>query len=165
MRRFDEYTFDLLQNRDIQRLARRKAHHFAVNRLEHSLAAAKISYVVARMLNADARICARAGVLHDWYFEERNEHENRVGANVHHYRISVANARGIGESPAVLDVIEAHMWPYGGRAPSSLEGWIVWMADNISWVTDGFKSLYRYRAKKVKYFIYGPSTQHETHAS
>ncbi|MFH0829090.1 MAG: HDIG domain-containing metalloprotein [Candidatus Kerfeldbacteria bacterium] len=165
MRRFDEYTFDLLQNRDIQRLARRKAHHFAVNRLEHSLAAARFSYVVARLLNANARICARAGLLHDWFFENRDEHQNRAGANIHHYKISAANARGIGEPEAVIRAIETHMWLYVRGRPRSKEAWIVWMADNVVWLTDGVWSLIRYTKKKLRNFIYGPSAQHESHAS
>ncbi len=165
MRRFESYTFDLLQNPDIQRLARRGAHHFSINRLEHSVSAARLSYVLARTLGADARVCARAGVLHDWYFEAREEHANRVGANVHHYRISAANARGIGEPANVIDAIVTHMWPYGGRSPATLEGWIIWMADNITWVTDGIKSVTRYVRMKYRAFMYGPGPRGEQHAA
>lgn len=165
MRRFDSYTFDLLQNPDIQRLVRRGAHHFSINRLEHSVTTARLAYVLARTLGADARVCARAAVLHDWYFEAREEHENRVGANVHHYRISAANARGIGEPASVIDAIVTHMWPYGSRMPSTLEAWILWMADNITWATDGLKSLIRFVRVKYQAFLYGPGPRGEQHAA
>lgn len=165
MRQFDEHTFDLLQNRDIQRLARRSAHHFIVNRLEHSIAAAKMAYLIARLIGADARVCARAGILHDWYFENRDEHKNRAGANIHHYKISAANARGIGECEAVVKAIETHMWLYVRGKPRSKEAWIVWMADNAVWVTDAVHSMYRYSKRKVRSFLYGPASKHqETHA-
>jgi len=165
MGRFDDYIADLLLNADIQRLARRGAHHFSINRLEHSLAAAKLSYVVARFINADARVCARAGMLHDWFFENRDEHQNRAGANIHHYKISAANARGIGESEAVIRAIETHMWLYVRGKPRSKEAWIIWMADNVVWLTDGAWSFARYCKKKARHFIYGHSThQHEPYA-
>lgn len=156
MGHFERYTDDLLRRTDIQRLARRSAHHFQIDRLAHSVATAKLSYVTARLIGADARVAARAAILHDWYFEGREDHENRVGANVHHYKISALNARGIGEQPAVIDAIETHMWPYGRRTPASREAWIVWMADNLVWVTDGVLSLTRYLRAKYRYFLYGP---------
>lgn len=165
MGRFDVYTRDLLEHPDIQRLVRRGAHHFSINRLEHSVMTARLAYVLARTLGADARVCARAAVLHDWYFEAREEHANRVGANVHHYRISAANARGLGEPANVIDAIVTHMWPYGGRAPSSLEAWIVWSADNLTWATDAVKSLFRYVRAKVRAFLYGPDPHGEQHAA
>ncbi len=155
MGRFATFTYDLMLRPEVRRLARRRNHHFTQNRLEHSLATAKLAYRAARVLGADARVCARAGLLHDWYFEARDEHANRVGANVHHYRISAANARGIGEPTAVTDAIATHMWPYGRRAPRSTEGWIIWMADNVVWVTDGMATIVKVIRKKYRLFLYG----------
>lgn len=155
MGRFENYTYDLLQRSDVQRLARRKGHHFTENRLAHSIATAKLAYRLARVLGADARVTARAALLHDWYFEARAEHENRVGANVHHYRIAAANARGIGELPKVTDAIATHMWPYGRRRPRSFESWIVWMADNVTWLTDAVKSFVKLLRKFLRRFLYG----------
>lgn len=159
MERFLGYISDLLQRPDVRRLARRKDHHFQQNRLEHCLATAKLSYHAARLLNADVRVCTRAALLHDWYFEARNEHTNRVGANVHHYKIAAANARGIGEPASVVEIIERHMWPYGRRAPHTREGWIVWMADNVIWMTDAVKSGLKYIRRKLRLFLYGHSRE------
>jgi len=95
-------------------------------------------------------------LLHDWYFEARDEHRNRLGANVHHYRISAANTRGIGEGSPVIDAVRTHMWPYGRRQPQTIEAWIVWMADNVAWAIEGVMSLTIYFRKKIHFFVYGP---------
>jgi putative nucleotidyltransferase with HDIG domain len=137
---FDECVRDLLERPEIRKLKEIRFHHFLESRLDHSVAVAKLAYRMARVFFADEVICARAGVLHDWYEENLPEHRNRIGANVHHYRISLENARRLDESEEVLHAIEVHFWPYGRRVPRTREAWIVWMADNISWLTDFFKS-------------------------
>lgn len=137
---FSESVSDLLQRPEIQKLAEKRYHHFLENRLEHSIAVAKLAYRIARATFADEVVCARAGVLHDWYEANHPEHRNRVGANVHHYQISVVNAKALGESDEVLHAVHVHMWPYGRRAPKTREAWIVWLADNVTWLTDLFKS-------------------------
>ncbi|MBI4089958.1 MAG: HDIG domain-containing protein [Candidatus Kerfeldbacteria bacterium] len=159
MRRFSSCVDDLLRRPEIRRLALRRAHHFSRNRLQHCLAVAKLSFYTARLIGADSRTCARAALLHDWYFENRGEHRNRVGANVHHPQIAADNARGLGEPTAVIDIIQTHMWPYGGRTPRSVEAWIVWMADNLVWVTDLVASAAVYLRKKVRRFLYGSSRE------
>ncbi|MBI4092886.1 MAG: HD domain-containing protein [Candidatus Kerfeldbacteria bacterium] len=165
MKKFDSYTDDLLRRPEIQRLARRRDHHFRQNRLEHSLATARVAFWMARFLRADARICARAALLHDWFFEDRAEHHNRFGANVRHSIIAAANAEGLGEVGAVVEAIRTHMWIYVRGKPRTREAWIVWMADNITWLTDGFKSFGKYLRRKARLFIYGQSWREVTHAS
>ncbi|MBI4426594.1 MAG: HDIG domain-containing protein [Candidatus Kerfeldbacteria bacterium] len=164
MRRFESYIDDLLQRPEVRRLARRGAHHFSRNRLQHCLAVAKLSYYLGRLVGADTRVCVRAALLHDWYFENRHEHQNRVGANVHHPQIAARNARGLGEPAAVTDIIATHMWPYGRIRPASLEAWVVWMADNVVWLTDLLASGGHYFRKKMYGFLYGPS-QEATYAA
>lgn len=134
---------------------RREAHHFLQSRYEHSVATARLTFHISRLLRANVRTATRAALLHDWYFESRDQHRNRVGADVHHYRISAANARGIGESKQVVDAITTHMWPYGRVAPRTLEAWIVWMSDNVTWLTDLFASLRKYVRIKARAFLYG----------
>jgi putative nucleotidyltransferase with HDIG domain len=153
---FERHTYDLLRRVDFQRLALWRDHHFRRNRLAHSITVAKLAYQTARILRADIRVTTRAALLHDWYFECREEHENRIGANVHHFRISAVNARGLGESGAVIHAIETHMWPYGRIAPKTKEAWIVWMTDNIVWIYDGLNSVYNLLRWKVHVFLYGP---------
>lgn len=165
MDQFSSTITDLLRRPDIQRLSRMRDHHFQQNRLEHCIATAKLSFWAGRILRADARVCARAGLLHDWYFERRGDHENRIGANVHHYLITAANARGIGESSDVIHCVETHMWPYGRRAPKTREAWIVWMADNVTWCIDALRSSARYLMRKVRLFLYGRPSKGIPHAA
>jgi putative nucleotidyltransferase with HDIG domain len=159
MRRFESYIDDLVQRPEVRRLARRGAHHFSRNRLQHCLAVAKLSYYLGRVVGANTRTCVRAAVLHDWYFENRDEHQNSVGANVHHARIAAQNARGLGEPAAVTGAITTHMWPYGRTRPATLEAWVVWMADNVVWLNDLMVSAGLYLRKKVRGFLYGPSQE------
>lgn len=157
MNRYAGPIADLIERPEILRLHRREAHHFLQSRYEHSLATARLSYYASRILRADVRVTTRAAFLHDWYFEARDDHANRVGANVHHYRISAANARGIGEATPVIEAIESHMWPWGNR-PRTREAWIVWMADNITWLTDYLVSAGKYLRFKARAFLYGPQS-------
>ncbi len=120
------------------------------------MATAKLAYRVARVVRADARVTARAALLHDWFFENRDEHQNRFGANVRHGAIAAANARGLGEPPAVSAAIATHMWGYVKGAPKTREAWIVWMADNITWLTDAIKSFLKFVRTSIRRFLYGP---------
>jgi uncharacterized protein len=155
MNRYMRPIADLLERSEIRRLHGREAHHFLQTRLEHSLAVARLTYYTCLVFRANVRTATRAALLHDWYFESRDEHRNSVGADVHHYRIAAANAAGIGESPAVISAIETHMWPYGRIKPQSFESWIVWMADNVTWLTDFFESAGRFIRQSVRAFVYG----------
>lgn len=156
MKKPESVIGDLLLRPEVRRLDRREQHHFLQTRLDHSLATAWLAFYVSRFLGANVRVATRAALLHDWYFESRDEHENRVGANVHHYRIAAANARGIGEPTPVIDAIASHMWPWGER-PRTKEAWIVWSVDNVVWLTDFFVSAGKYLRRKVRLFLYGPS--------
>lgn len=137
---FDESVKDLLERPEIQKLGKLHFHHFLESRLDHSIAVAKLAYRMARALFADEVICARAGILHDWYEENRPEHRNHLGANMHHYRISVENAQKLGEREEVVHAVRVHMWPYGRRVPRTREAWIVWLADNLTYVVDLYRS-------------------------
>lgn len=156
MRRFEGPIEDLLLRPDIRRMHRRENHHFLQTRFDHCLQTARLTFYATRILRGNVRVATRAAMLHDWYFESRDEHANRVGANVRHYRISAANARGLGESQPVIAAIESHMWPWGPR-PASREAWIVWMADNVTWLTDLFISAGKFLRIKARAFLYGPS--------
>lgn len=155
MNRFDQITDDLLQRPEIRRLALRRNHHFTENRLRHVVRTAHLSFWLARVLRADVRVATRAGLLHDWFFERREQHLNKVGADVHHYRIAAANVRGIGEPRAVVEAVASHMWPWGDR-PRSVEAWIVWSADNLVWVWDALVSAQALVRRKIHGFLYGP---------
>ena len=60
------YVEDILINDEFQK---RKLfmHHHNISVWEHSILVSFKSFVVAKYFNADARICAIAGLLHDFY--------------------------------------------------------------------------------------------------
>ncbi len=138
---FETYIRDLLDHPDIQKLHDTTAH-WKRDRFDHNFAVGKLSYRMARLLNANVAVAARAGFLHDWYHghapgRQRFSFEH---ADQHHFRISHQAASQYGEHPAVLHAIRTHFWPWGRTLPKTREAWIVWTADNLVWVSDLWQS-------------------------
>jgi uncharacterized protein len=152
---FEQYVQDLLDHPPFQELHQHAGHHFKRSRFAHSYAVGKLSYRLARIFHANVTVAARAGLLHDWYYD-RHPHFKRVtNPDMHHFRQSVETAGQYGESPEVLHAIRTHMWPWGRIIPRTREAWIVWVADNIIWVVDLWQSLKQSLRLGVHYLIYG----------
>lgn len=141
VKNFQEIVADLLAHPDVQRLGLAERHHFRRSRLEHSIAVGKLSYRLARLIQANVVVASRAGLLHDWYHDHDPHFRKWIRPDTHHFRKSVAAAEAYGEPPAVLHAIRTHYWPYGRKIPRTREAWIVWLADNIIWLVDGWQSL------------------------
>jgi len=141
IREFELYVRDLLDHPEIQRLRQAERHHFRRNRFEHSYAVAKLAWRMTKVLQGNAYVAARAGLLHDWYHDHDPHFRKWFRPDTHHFRKSVAAATAYGEHDQVIHAIRTHYWPYGRMIPRTREAWMVWMADNLIWVVDGWQSL------------------------
>ena len=103
---------DLLLNEDLLKLDEITHHHYTT-RLIHSLFVSYVSYKIAKRLNLNVRAVARAGLLHDFFHEGREEIASmKEGShNFVHPKIAVKNAQRLTElSELEKDIILKHMF-------------------------------------------------------
>lgn len=104
---------DLIQCEEVQNLKTITHHHFST-RLEHSISVSYTSYKVAKRLNLNCRAIARAGLLHDFFHEDRETFATSYAGYSHasyHPHVALKNAQLLTElSDLECDIIVKHMW-------------------------------------------------------
>ncbi len=101
--------------------------HHGISKYDHIIRVTRFSYRIALWLNADVRVCTRAGMLHDI--------NSRYGTLANHGEVAARWAAAQGEDPAVCEAIVSHMYPFA-PAPTSREGWILTVADKAASMAD-----------------------------
>jgi len=101
--------------------------HHNVRKCDHLLRAARLAWMIAGVVKANRRTCARAGLLHDLH--------SRLGSWSTHGAIAASVAGQMGESKAVCEAIVPHMFPLG-PAPKTREGWVLVVADKMATIAD-----------------------------
>ncbi len=155
---------DLLKNKELLKLDKITHHHFTT-RLVHSIFVSYVSYKIAKSRGLDYVSTARAGLLHDFFLEERHEVE-LLGIGSHncaHPKIALKNARKITEiNDLEKDIILKHMFLCTIKIgmPKYKESMIVSMVDKycamveVSKPTrDWMKELYVRLQAKVSYGV------------
>ncbi len=120
---------DIIINESFNKL--KKMTHHGLNRYDHSMKVAYLSYKVAKFLKLDYIKVARAGLLHD-FFETSNKPglKNRVKSILVHPNISVENSKKLfGLSELEEEIIKTHMFPIGKHIPKHKESWVVNVVD------------------------------------
>ncbi|HEX2036117.1 MAG TPA: HD domain-containing protein [Chloroflexota bacterium] len=98
--------------------SRQRVHHFDLSEFDHLMLVAKHAHRLSRYVKADARICARAGLLHD------------LGAHWFNTLAPCALAQRLEEPVAVHHAIRAHtILPV---LPRTREAWVVVAADFLT---------------------------------
>jgi uncharacterized protein len=114
---FDQHVADLLTLPELHS-SRERAHHFDLSEYDHLLLVARHAHRLSRFVRADARICARAGLLHD------------LGAHWFDTAVPCALAERLDEPDSVSHAIRAHtLFP---QLPRTREAWVVVAADFLS---------------------------------
>ena len=152
----------LLQNETLLELNNITHHHYTT-RLLHSIFVAYVSYKLAKSLNLDYISTARAGLLHDFFLEEREEVE-KMGMGSHnsaHPKIALKNAKEITSlNKLEEDIILKHMFlcTWRGGVPRYRESFIVTLVDKYCAVFEvskptrnWFKDFYATLQAKVSY--------------
>ena len=104
---------DLIYHEELLHMETITHHHFT-NRLEHSIRVSYKSYQLAKKWELDARATARAGLLHDFFHEDRDAvAQLNLGSHADaHPKIACENACRITEiSSLERDIILKPLWP------------------------------------------------------
>ncbi len=111
--------------------------HHDSNRLAHSLKVSHMAYEVCKKFNLNYISAAKAGLLHDLYFNRIDECfrvKDKIKLFMNdHPEDAVANAEKIFYlSPLERDIIISHMWPTSKHMPKYKESYIVSLMDKVS---------------------------------
>ncbi|TVP93067.1 HD domain-containing protein [Alkalibacterium sp.] len=124
---------DLIENEELLKLDDITHHHYTT-RLIHSIFVSYVSYRIAKRFKLNVRAVARAGLLHDFFHEGREEivAMDKGSHNFVHPHIAVKNAETITELTELeKDIILKHMFltTTGVGLPSYKESMIVTCVD------------------------------------
>lgn len=123
---------DIIKNKEFEKME--SILHHGLSRKDHSIRVSYYSYIISKKLGLDYTAVARAGLLHDFFFEE-NEKSNikkRAHTLVNHPKYARENAsKYFSLSEKEADIIETHMFPVAIKMPSYIESWVVDIVDDF----------------------------------
>lgn len=131
---------DLLLNSELLKLDTITHHHYTT-RLIHSLFVSYTSYKLAKSFDLDYVATARAGLLHDFFLEDRKEIQ-KLGMGSHnivHPKIALKNAEKITTlNKKEKDIILKHMFltTTGSGLPNFQESYLVSFVDKYCAVAE-----------------------------
>lgn len=153
---------DLISNPELLKLDEITHHHYTT-RLIHSLFVSYTSYKLAKSLNLDYVATARAGLLHDFFLEDREELQD-LGLGSHnsvHPKIALKNAEKVADlNDKERDIILKHMFLTTTRSgiPRFKESFIVTFVDKYCALIEvskpsrhWFRNAYAFLQSKVSY--------------
>ncbi len=125
---------DYLKDEYVQQL--KNIPHHDSNRLDHSLKVSYLAYKLCKKWNLNYESAAKAGLLHDFYFnriEECNNFKDKVKLFANeHPEDAVKNASVRWElTPLEKNIILSHMWPTSFHMPRYKESFIVSFSDKV----------------------------------
>lgn len=123
---------DLLRDRTVLSLKNFR-HHIGTTRFQHSLNVSYYNYKLCKLLHLNARSAARAGLLHDFFFYNRKEHEKILRSHSEEHALTALyNAsRMFPINELEGDMIVNHMWPMTHRLPRHRETFIITLVDKF----------------------------------
>lgn len=134
--------------------------HHDSNRLDHSLKVSYAAYKVCKRLNLNYESAAKAGLLHDLYFNtiaECKSINDKVSLFMNeHPEDALKNAKKLFYiSPLEEDIIVSHMWPTSRHIPKHKESVVVSLVDKAySFFEVGNKWNYSLKFTTGVYFIF-----------
>ena len=135
-KRYRSCVEELLRAPQVQAM-RPIRHHPGVSCFEHSAFVSYVAFYLAHCWGGDARLAARAGLLHDFYLYDPR--------SLACYRQCFAHPAAALRNAAALcgklsekeeNCILAHMWPISRRAPRCREAAAVCLADKLCAVAE-----------------------------
>lgn len=127
---------DKYMNDDYVQLLKNIPHH-DTNRFNHSLKVSYMSYKVCKKLDLNFESAAKAGLLHDLYFNQIHDFDSfsdrfRLFAK-DHPEDALYNAESrFNLSPLEKNIIVSHMWPISNHIPKYREAFVVSIVDKLS---------------------------------
>lgn len=111
--------------------------HLKTTRFMHSVNVAYLSWVVARRFGWDARVAARAGLLHDFcLYDFRKKLPKGQYQAFHHPKVAAqTSAERFDLYEKEQQAILSHMFPLG-PLPRSREAWVISCIDKLCAITE-----------------------------
>ena len=152
---YEEYKnlmSEILTHEKLKRLDN-YTQHFKCTRLKHSIDVSYYSFYIAKLFNLDYISAARAGLLHDLYFQKETHIKKRFKMLHTHPKDALANAIEIcGDLNAIeRDAILKHMWLVTAAPPKYRESYIVSFVDKYCAVKEFFSSVFSKDFAKKSY--------------
>lgn len=124
-------------------------HHYHSTRLRHSFYVSYVSYKIAKNRGWNSQAVARAGLLHDFFLENRQEiaDMNEGSHSEVHPKIALKNARQLTELTELEeDIILSHMFMTCMKSPRPRfrESWIVSMMDKYCAINEFLTPAHRW---------------------
>lgn len=155
---FKNLIEEYLKDEKIQSL--RNIPHHDSNRFDHSLKVAYEAYKICKKHNLNYESAAKAGLLHDFYFNRINEcttikDKVKLFSN-EHPEDAVKNASERFElTDLEKDIIISHMWPTSKHMPKHKESFVVSLVDKkFSFKEFATKFNYSFSLMAGAYFIF-----------
>jgi len=138
-----EIVNDILSNEEFKTL--KKYKHHGTNRYEHVSRVSRWSYNYAKKHNLDYKICARAGLMHDFFLINNQEISilYRIKVIFIHPRMSLENSKKYFElNKKEENIILSHMFPLSIVLPNSRESWLINIVDDIASIYERLSTLF-----------------------
>ncbi|MDD6879594.1 MAG: hypothetical protein PUD59_05165 [bacterium] len=123
---------DILNNDEFNKLS--QIVHHGLDRKNHSIRVSYYSYKLSKLFGFDYISSARAGLLHDFFFEN-NKNSNipkKIKTLIKHPEYALENScKQFYLNDMEKDIIVSHMFPVSIRPPKYIEAWIVNLVDDI----------------------------------
>lgn len=109
--------------------------HGDITTLEHVIAVAYTSFVVAKKTGADARLAARGAMMHDlylydWHIKDWSQRPPLTHGFTHPATAAKNAVKYFNPTKEEVKIIRSHMWPLTPfHIPTSKEGFIVTLSD------------------------------------
>ena len=155
---FEDWFFiveDILANKEFQ--VRKLFKHHTKSVWDHSIEVSFKSYKLANKIFADERICAIAGLLHDFYpyawqySDELKQYDSKYLENLNK-KLPLFKKHGFAHAKEasknylkyfneykdkrIYNSILRHMFPLNIIPPRYLEGWIITIVDKVTSIRD-----------------------------
>jgi uncharacterized protein len=107
--------------------------HHGTTRLEHSLRVSYYSYKITKKLNWDYKSTARAGLMHDFFYNKNGGMTvDGIKSTFTHNKVALNNSlKYFDLNYKEKDIIEKHMFPINIKPPRYKESFVVSIVDKI----------------------------------
>ncbi len=121
----------ILNNDEFKKIG--KCYHHGTTRLDHSLRVSYYSYIITKKLNWDYESTARAGLMHDFFYNENGGiTKEGVKSTFTHNKEALYNSeKYFGLNYKEKDIIEKHMFPINAKPPRYKESIVVSIIDKL----------------------------------
>ena len=141
---------DILRDDEVNSLKEFR-HHIGTTRFQHSLNVSYYNFLLCRKLHLNARAAARAGLLHDFFLYDRQEHISENSHAEEHSRVALENAsRKFELSELEQDMIVNHMWPVTKTRPHFRETFAITLVDKFCAAAEFSDMVVKYARSKAQ---------------